>query len=172
MDTLTSTAIRMGNALLRQLVSHKLSAAEADTTRAFIVETVRSDDTEMLDFISRFSVIRCDIPAMAAIVQSMRNAGYGDQVPHLTLDHVLTYYDLESAAAQYGRNLSPSGTPAPAEETRKRAADLLVLIHHNPNLVSTVMVLVRQLGTVEPERLRVSINTMRTSSPILQESLS
>jgi hypothetical protein len=165
----------MGTALLRQMASHRLSGAEVEATRGIITDAVDSGDAEMLRFISEFSMIRCDIAAMAAIVQAMRDAGHGDQVPHLTLNHVLTYYDLQTAAAQYGRDVSPTGTSAPAETTRKRAALLLALIHHNLNLVSTVMTTVRQLGTVDPEHVRNHINGMRSASApqkTLEEALS
>lgn len=157
MTTSDRLPLYLAERLLSQLAMRGIDSVEVQSATAQINAALASDDVELLIFLNRYCVIRCDILSMIGVAAAVRAARPGEPLKEISLDHILAYYDLRWAVARHGLASSTDDTPTPVEADRQHAEALFVMLGNSLSLVPSVIRAVRRLNTVDPDQIMQSL---------------
>jgi hypothetical protein len=140
-------AARIGNDLICRVQRQNTDPEEIVAATAHISAAVERRDFELLNAIDQFTMIRVDTSTIVTIVNELRAAGRHEDVELLTLDHVLSYYDLLSSMNRVDGSVSAS------DSNRQSAATLLASLFSHTHQTKTVLTLIRRERLTNPESI-------------------
>lgn len=145
-------AARIGNDLIRRVQCQSTDPEVITAATAHISAAAERRDFELLAALDEFTMIRVDTSTIVTIVNEMRAAGRHEDVARLTLDHVLSYYDLLSNMNRV------DGSDSADLPRRKTAASLVASLFHHKDRFESALRVVRRERVTSHEEIMARLN--------------